>query len=302
MKLPEIDIGLLMKGDLSADVIKDLTYALKEVGFFYVTGYDSTKGLATKLLEFGEKFFDLPDDVKNAISIKKSKVYRGYVPKGTDVTSNQVDVKEGIYFGYEAEQGKEEQELLMRGYNQYPPNECVPGLSDTVIQYMAQMTSFGGGDGVDDGDGNDNDDVMATTMVKMMMGIGPHTDYGVFTFVLQDDVGGLQIEAKDGTWVDIPPSPGTLAVLIGDVVEIWTQGLYKATRHRVKNSQNKTRYSAPFFHQPSAETIIAPLDIKLPSGFESPTSPPSPFQFGNYVHEKFKSSYAHTEQSDTKAE
>jgi isopenicillin N synthase-like dioxygenase len=41
-------------------------------------------------------------------------------------------------------------------------------------------------------------------------GIGPHTDYGVFTFVLQDDVGGLQIQAKDGTWVDAPNRPGNM--------------------------------------------------------------------------------------------
>lgn len=43
-----------------------------------------------------------------------------------------------------------------------------------------------------------------------LWGIGPHTDYGVFTFVLQDDVGGLQVQAKDGTWVDVHPSPGII--------------------------------------------------------------------------------------------
>jgi isopenicillin N synthase-like dioxygenase len=95
-----------------------------------------------------------------------------------------------------------------------------------------------------------------------------------------------------------------LAVLIGDVVEIWTQGLYRATKHRVKNSPTKTRFSAPFFHQPSAETIIAPLDIKLPSDFEpsDTSSPPSPFQFGKYVYGKFKESYAHAEPSVKKPE
>ena len=39
-------------------------------------------------------------------------------------------------------------------------------------------------------------------------GVGPHTDYGVLTLLMQDDVGGLQIETKGGDWIDVPPVPG----------------------------------------------------------------------------------------------
>ena len=43
---------------------------------------------------------------------------------------------------------------------------------------------------------------------SLSWGVGPHTDYGVLTMLLQDDVGGLQVEAADGNWVHVPPVPG----------------------------------------------------------------------------------------------
>ena len=39
-------------------------------------------------------------------------------------------------------------------------------------------------------------------------GVGPHTDYGVLTLLLQDEVGGLQRQTKNGKWIDIEPIPG----------------------------------------------------------------------------------------------
>lgn len=41
-------------------------------------------------------------------------------------------------------------------------------------------------------------------------GVGPHTDYGMFTFLLQDDVGGLEVESTEGQWIDANPTPGNL--------------------------------------------------------------------------------------------
>ena len=40
-------------------------------------------------------------------------------------------------------------------------------------------------------------------------GIGPHTDYGALTILLQDEVGGLQVQPAGEDWVDVPPVRGT---------------------------------------------------------------------------------------------
>lgn len=39
-------------------------------------------------------------------------------------------------------------------------------------------------------------------------GVGPHTDYGVLTLLMQDGVGGLQVETRCGEWIDIHPITG----------------------------------------------------------------------------------------------
>ena len=95
--------------------------------------------------------------------------------------------------------------------------------------------------------------------------------------------------------VPVFPS-GTFVVNIGDTIEAWTHGAYRATLHRVKNSSNKHRYSAPFFYQPNGNCIIKPLDIpeEILQGIVG--GPPKlmkdlPFKFGEYVQAKFINSY-----------
>ena len=39
-------------------------------------------------------------------------------------------------------------------------------------------------------------------------GVAPHTDYGLCTFVMQDDIGGLEVETTEGQWIDVKPIPG----------------------------------------------------------------------------------------------
>ena len=43
-------------------------------------------------------------------------------------------------------------------------------------------------------------------------GIGPHTDLGMWTFLLQDDVGGLEVEITEGQWTDVKPIPGSVNI------------------------------------------------------------------------------------------
>lgn len=65
-------------------------------------------------------------------------------------------------------------------------------------------------------------------------GVGPHKDStGLFTFLSQDDTGGLQVLNKNGEWIDAPPIPGSLVVNIQQGFEAITGGVCPATTHRV---------------------------------------------------------------------
>lgn len=65
-------------------------------------------------------------------------------------------------------------------------------------------------------------------------GVGPHKDSaGLFTFLSQDDTGGLQVLNKDGEWIDVPPVEGSLVINIQQGFEAITGGICAATTHRV---------------------------------------------------------------------
>jgi isopenicillin N synthase-like dioxygenase len=114
---------------------------------------------------------------------------------------------------------------------------------------------------------------------------GAHSDYQGFTILLQDpadegkaDAGGLEVQARTaaataaGTavgagsgWLPVTPQPGCFVVNIGDLHEVWTNGRWRSTVHRVSNpppgspARQQSRYSIPFFTGPSGESIIEVL-------------------------------------------
>jgi len=80
----------------------------------------------------------------------------------------------------------------------------------------------------------------------------------------QDDSGGLQVRSADGTsWVEAPPIENTFVVNIGDMLEKWTAGVYRATPHRVRNLAKKDRYSFPYFFDPDFEASLTPIPEEL---------------------------------------
>ena len=107
---------------------------------------------------------------------------------------------------------------------------------------------------------------------------GAHVDSGLVTLLAQDGVGGLQFESHEGAWIDVPPAPASLVVNFGLLLERWTQGQIRATRHRVLD-RGVQRTSIPFFFEPADTAIIAPLPGAEEDQFE-------PFLYGDYLWDK----------------
>ena len=89
--------------------------------------------------------------------------------------------------------------------------------------------------------------------------LGHHTDPGVLTLLLQDDTGGLQTESATHGWIDVPPTPGTIVVNLGDCMQSWTNDRYRAAVHRVLPMSQRRRFSIPYFSNPERHAVIAPL-------------------------------------------
>lgn len=86
-------------------------------------------------------------------------------------------------------------------------------------------------------------------------------DYGCTTFLLADDTtNALQVLSKTGEWLTANPIPHAFVVNIGDMIEVWTNGLWKSTVHRVIHTGAQYRVSVPFFLEPGFETFVEPLE------------------------------------------
>lgn len=90
------------------------------------------------------------------------------------------------------------------------------------------------------------------------VGVGAHTDFEAFTLMHQSSP-GLQLRAKDSfDWEVAPVYPDMFVVIIGDVLERMTNGVLKATPHRVLPSDQE-RFSIIRFNAFAPDAVVEPM-------------------------------------------
>jgi len=233
--------------------------------------------------------------------------FRGYFELGGELTAKRPDWKEGLYFGTEL--SSDHPDVIankpMHGKNLWP--ERPKQMQQVVLDYISRLTILGHlimeglarSFNLDINFFREKYTTNPFTPFRLFYypkdlvgrhddgvvrwGVGRHTDYGVLTILAQDDNGGLQVEDRNGNWIDAPPIPQSFVVNIGDMFQIWTNGQYKATPHRVKNISGKNRLSAPFFFDPGFDCVITPIGG---APFPENSVWNKPFKYGDYIHNK----------------
>ncbi len=95
-------------------------------------------------------------------------------------------------------------------------------------------------------------------------GLQEHSDAAVFTMLTQSTE-SLQIKRRDGSWLTAPATPAeSLLVIPGDWMELFTNGLIPAVRHRVMDTE-QSRTSLAFF-QNVAPMSVGPLNKFVGAG------------------------------------
>ncbi|KAL5758098.1 hypothetical protein ACOSP7_020709 [Xanthoceras sorbifolium] len=98
-----------------------------------------------------------------------------------------------------------------------------------------------------------------TTETKI--GLHAHTDKNIVTILFQNQVEGLQVQTKDGKWINAKPSPDSFIAMIGDSFYAWTNGRLYSANHRVVMTGNEARYSAGLFSIPKGGYIIKAPEV-----------------------------------------
>lgn len=277
--LPIIDLGHLYGPSFPyfylQETIDEIGAACRDYGFFYITNIGGRSGEVHSLKGLYDEatwFFKQAPSFKRKIDMSLGgSAWRGYFAVGDELTSGIPDEKEGIYFSRDSNETGP-----LKGKNLYPVidddpdkhvlfKETVPAYMDAMRQassLLLQAIALSL-----DLDARQLNFTEPTELFRVFsypphsesfgtgaQGVGEHTDYGYLTILFQDEQGGLQVrDVHTNEWLDVAPIPGTFVVNLGDALEHFTGGLYRATPHRVvQRSQATTaRLSFPYFFDPS---------------------------------------------------
>lgn len=88
--------------------------------------------------------------------------------------------------------------------------------------------------------------------------MGAHTDYELLTVLYQSSPGIELLDLHEG-WVTPDLEPGSVLVLVGDALEVFSGGRFTSTMHRVAPGVASGRMSIPFFAAPDFNAVIEPV-------------------------------------------
>lgn len=324
--VPVIDFQPFLDGTPAGKlkVGKEMYSAMKDVGFMYVINHGIPKEDQDRMFAWSKAFFELPDEIKARCchpedgahhrgwsSIGKEKVVQMVFDKDTisDLRKHP-DVKESFDLGNENDKDI---------YNIWPKEEDIPAFREycnyyfKVNQYASQrlLRALSLGLGLDEDfllnyhrDGNNQVRLLhypPTDEKNLREGeterIAAHTDFGTMTMLLQDNCGGLQVEAPSnpGVFIDAPVIPGSLVINTGDFFMRWSNDELKSTLHRVTappidsaTGISKVRYSIPYFVSADADKVID----ALPGTFsEENPKKYAPITSGEYIARRLNATY-----------
>lgn len=88
-----------------------------------------------------------------------------------------------------------------------------------------------------------------------------HTDSAALSFLWQTPGGGLQAQARNGDWLDVPRVDGACSVHMGEAFGTMTGDVMPATPHRVL-STGAARQAIGFFLEPGIHASVMPWPNK----------------------------------------
>lgn len=302
--IPVIDVSPLFGAASSARdrIDAEILDAAASSGFFTIGGPTEFVPTAAEVRQRLLAPFSLPDEEQRVLwrqffEPANANVYRGWNPRSVEHAVDIYDMGRDVAYPTRT---TEDHDDPLTEPTPVPTEPTLPGWKSAVAAYYramecvgaAVMASVARSLGLDEHFFDEAFDGGISTLRLLRYELpafgpedavvnpgkprrGEHVDSGFVTLLVQHGVGGLAAKMPTGEWVDVPPIDGHVTVNFGGVLERWTGGRIRATPHRVV-SHGHTRYSIPFFYEPSADAVIRPLPTPGAASFE-------PFTYGDHL-------------------
>jgi isopenicillin N synthase-like dioxygenase len=299
--VPVIDLTRARVGDGAErrEVAAVIDRACRDIGFFAITGHGVAEALVARVRRVAHEFFERPIGDKLAYRHPVVGTNRGYHPVGGETLSKAndatapPDLKEFFHVG-PVDVGDDAYYTNAEGRLYFAPNIWPSPPADferaateyyramsALIRFLMRLAAL-----ALDVDERFFDDKVDRSIGTMRLNYYPappvapkpgqlrasaHTDYGGFTILSGEDVpGGLQVRTRGGDWVDVPTSPTSFVVNIGDLLMRWTNDRWLSNLHRVVNpppgqTRTRARLSIAFFNHPNYDTLIECLPSQGPA-------------------------------------
>jgi isopenicillin N synthase-like dioxygenase len=298
----------------------EIARAGESVGFFQVVGHGVDPKVIERAWRTAREFFDLPLADRMAAAPRRPDAAYGYLPmelealeRSLGTESGLADLKQTFNAGPRQNAAVDltmpvaawafaatpwpsalpELEPAMRSYF-----DAMEALARQLLALMATSLSlpeqffepF-----VDQAPGAlralDYPDLGGRVPAVGQLRAGPHTDYGTLTVLRQDDApGGLEVlDPTTDRWTPVPAVPDAFVVNLGDLLQRWTNDLWRSTLHRVvvppADAGASRRQSMAFFHNANVDARIEVIPTCVAAG-ESPRH--EPVIAGPHLMSKFR--------------
>jgi isopenicillin N synthase-like dioxygenase len=315
--LPIIDVGPFIHGSpASSSVVSQWGSAMQTYGLAHVVGHGVPDDVILEMQESARHFFALPAEKKQQFYQEKGYGPEGYLPPGQieSVTQSMYpdqdhppDLVENFVFrclaqNSDVNMAAEYPDILRERAVVY--GDALLGLLDVVMGLTAAFLDLPPRFFDKFYQKPENHLRLASypqipncNRLPGQFAYGEHTDYTGFTILKQDDSHAAALELKfDDQWIPVAPVPGAFVVNCADLIEIWTNGLFKSPVHRVvmpdvepSEQPRQPRLSLVLFTGPSNNSLIEPIRACQRYG-DGVQSIYSPVVAGEYLRRKLSNS------------
>lgn len=283
--LPILDLTRFYDPETRPQFLQELQVLARDIGFFYLTGHGLSHARIEEIESISQAFFALDQTEKQRLSMDNSPHFRGYTQLYAENTRNIPDAREQIDIGPELPALPFDAATplwhRLQGPNQWPTDwdefqqvttawlrDLRRIATDLLHAFMlALKVPENALDAFVTGTPNELLKLIHYPKTELQhqpqQGVGAHKDTNILTLLLQDQVGGLQVQ-RDGKWIDVPYVEDAFVINIGETLELATNGYLVANTHRVVSPTQQDRYSIAYFISPNVFAGDLPV-LQLPA-------------------------------------